>query len=64
MTEKFFSIREENEGYGAESATATPKFFKLLNESLNTTREDFYIDTASIGPRPNGLKATLERRVL
>lgn len=52
MTEKFFSIREENEGYGVESTTATPKFFKLLNESLNTTREDFYIDTTQYWSTP------------
>jgi len=60
MTEKYFSMREEPVTYGTEATNATthpPKFFKLINETLVPTREDFFVDTTqywSVGEKAEG----------
>jgi hypothetical protein len=55
MTEKYFAVREEyvyrSDSNGTNNRGART-YLKLLSESLNTTREDFFIDTTQYWSTP------------
>lgn len=46
MAEKYIALAEETSGYGTHVTNNDRIFFKILNESVETTREDHFVETA------------------
>jgi len=45
MAQKYIALEEETSGYGVNPTTNDRICLKILSESINTTREDFYPET-------------------
>jgi len=45
MAEKYIALEEETSGYGTHTVVNDRVCFKILSESINTTREDYFAET-------------------
>lgn len=46
MADKYIAFSEETSGYGTNTVLSDRICFKILSESINTTRDDFYPETS------------------